>query len=236
MCFVSHVFTFSSQQFQISLFCFLWYGWFEIFLPATNFPAPASALVLSCVSVLQVASLSTLLSFSSTSVFLFVIWYLLTQWWLVWECSLLSWVNLSFGLDLCTYAQWVVISLWLSLFPSNKQSLIFWTQEKFLSFSRTGFPNGSSGKESACNAGDSKDRFTPWKRKWQTTPVFLPGESHRQRSLVGYSFWEVAKSLTVLSMHASPDLDGFLFFISSSCSRSSLCFGASRIATFSSVS
>ena len=29
----------------------------------------------------------------------------------------------------------------------------------------------------------------PWRRKWQLTPVFLPGESHRQRSLVGYSPW-----------------------------------------------
>ena len=27
----------------------------------------------------------------------------------------------------------------------------------------------------------------PWKRKWQPTPVFLPGESHGQRSLAGYS-------------------------------------------------
>ena len=29
----------------------------------------------------------------------------------------------------------------------------------------------------------------PWRRKWQPTPVFLPGESHGQRSLVGYSSW-----------------------------------------------
>ena len=29
----------------------------------------------------------------------------------------------------------------------------------------------------------------PWRRKWQPTPVFLPGESHAQRSLVGYSPW-----------------------------------------------
>ena len=28
-----------------------------------------------------------------------------------------------------------------------------------------------------------------WRRKWQLTPVFLPGESHGQRSLVGYSPW-----------------------------------------------
>ena len=27
----------------------------------------------------------------------------------------------------------------------------------------------------------------PWRRKWQPTPVFLPGKSHRQRSLVAYS-------------------------------------------------
>ena len=28
-----------------------------------------------------------------------------------------------------------------------------------------------------------------WRRAWQPTPVFLPGESHGQRSLVGYSPW-----------------------------------------------
>ena len=56
----------------------------------------------------------------------------------------------------------------------------------------TGFPQWLSGKESAFNAGDTdwvqspSGRF-PWRRKWQPTPVFLPGKSHRQRSLVGYS-------------------------------------------------
>ena len=29
----------------------------------------------------------------------------------------------------------------------------------------------------------------PWRRKWQPTPVFLPGKSHGQKSLVGYSPW-----------------------------------------------
>ena len=28
-----------------------------------------------------------------------------------------------------------------------------------------------------------------WRRKWQLTPVFLPGKSHEQRSLVGYGPW-----------------------------------------------
>ena len=29
----------------------------------------------------------------------------------------------------------------------------------------------------------------PWRRKWEPTPVFLPGEFHGQRSLAGYSPW-----------------------------------------------
>ena len=39
---------------------------------------------------------------------------------------------------------------------------------------------------------------TPWSRKWKLTSVFLPGKSHGQRSLVGYSPW-VTKSQTRLS-------------------------------------
>ena len=38
----------------------------------------------------------------------------------------------------------------------------------------------------------------PWRSKWQPTPVFLPGESHGRRSLVGYSP-RVTKSRTRLS-------------------------------------
>ena len=33
----------------------------------------------------------------------------------------------------------------------------------------------------------SQDWEDPLERKWQPTPVFLPGKSHRQRSLVDYS-------------------------------------------------
>ena len=56
-----------------------------------------------------------------------------------------------------------------------------------------GFPGGPDGKESSCNAG--RPGFhpwvgkIPWRRAWQPTPVFLPGESHGQRSLAGYSPW-----------------------------------------------
>ena len=58
---------------------------------------------------------------------------------------------------------------------------------------RGGFPGSSDGKESACKAGDlgsipGLGRF-PWRRVWQPTPVFLPGEFHGKRSLAGYSPW-----------------------------------------------
>ena len=34
----------------------------------------------------------------------------------------------------------------------------------------------------------------PWRRGWQTTPVFLPGKPHGQKSLEGYSPWDHIKS------------------------------------------
>ena len=59
---------------------------------------------------------------------------------------------------------------------------------------RKGFPGGASGKEPTCHCRRHKrcgfDPWVgkiPWRREWQPTPIFLPGESHRQRSLVGYS-------------------------------------------------
>ena len=62
--------------------------------------------------------------------------------------------------------------------PSNPQSRL---------------PSWFSGKESAYQC--RRCRFDPWVgkipwgRKWQPALVFLPGESHRQKSLVGYSPW-----------------------------------------------
>ena len=59
------------------------------------------------------------------------------------------------------------------------------------------------GKESACNAEDEgRGEFDPWVGKipleegMQPIPVFLPGESHEQRSLVGYSPWGCKESDT----------------------------------------
>jgi len=48
------------------------------------------------------------------------------------------------------------------------------------------------GKEAARSAGDAFDPWVgkiPWRRAWQPTPMFLPGESQGQRSLSGYGPW-----------------------------------------------
>ena len=39
-------------------------------------------------------------------------------------------------------------------------------------------------------------RKFPWRREWQPTPAFLPGELHGQRSLTGYSPWGCKESDT----------------------------------------
>ena len=51
-------------------------------------------------------------------------------------------------------------------------------------------------KNLPANAGDTRDvgsisglGRSPWRRAWQPTPVFLPGESQGQGSLVGCHLW-----------------------------------------------
>ena len=48
---------------------------------------------------------------------------------------------------------------------------------------------------------DSSVRKIPWRRKWQPTPVFLPGKAHEQKSLVGYSPWGRKESDTTEQLH-----------------------------------
>ena len=53
-----------------------------------------------------------------------------------------------------------------------------------------GFPNGSVVKNLPASKRCGFDPWVemiPWRREWQSTPVFLPGKSHGQRSLMGYS-------------------------------------------------
>ena len=73
--------------------------------------------------------------------------------------------------------------------PYNWNGLNVWSRPNHI----TGLPWWLSGKESACQCRRHKFdpwvRKIPWRRKWQPTVVFLPGKSHGQRSLVGYSPW-----------------------------------------------
>ena len=78
------------------------------------------------------------------------------------------------------------------------------------------FPGGSDGTESACGRFScGRPEFNPWvgkilwRREWHPTPVFLPGESHGQRSLVGYSPWgrkesDTTEQLSLLLVHIRP--------------------------------
>ena len=62
-----------------------------------------------------------------------------------------------------------------------------------------GFPGGSDSKESICNAEDLGSTWVgniPWRRAWQPTSIFLPGEFQGQRSLGGYNPWNHKESDT----------------------------------------
>jgi len=72
-----------------------------------------------------------------------------------------------------------------------------------------GFPHGSVVKHLPANIGNLQEtrvlslgnrRKIPWRRKWQPTPVFLPGKFHGQRNLE-VTIHGVVKSRTQLSAH-----------------------------------
>ena len=86
---------------------------------------------------------------------------------------------------------------------------------KFISHSAfLGLTGSASGKELACQCRRHKRhvfkpciRKIPWRRTWQPTPLFLPGEFHGQRSLVGYSPWHRKESdTTEKTWHACTDI------------------------------
>ena len=81
------------------------------------------------------------------------------------------------------------------LWPMGSQRVRYdWATELDDWIKEAGFPGGVSGKEPAGQCRRCKRHMfdpwvmkIPWRRAWLPTPVFLPGESHGQRSLVGYS-------------------------------------------------
>ena len=66
----------------------------------------------------------------------------------------------------------------------DAHSGILYSNESEHSILHNGLPRWLSAKETASVPGAGK---ILWNTKWQPIPVFLPGKSHRQRSLAGYS-------------------------------------------------
>ena len=87
--------------------------------------------------------------------------------------------------------------MWHILNVANAESVLLITIIFFVYiFLSPGLPWWLSSKECAWQCRrhrrfgfDPWVRKIAWRRKWQPTPVFLPGKTHGQRSLVGYSPW-----------------------------------------------
>ena len=79
----------------------------------------------------------------------------------------------------------------MSVFPPLGKLQYYHTMQNMCCFhlldpkKLNGLPWRLSGEESACF--DPSVGETPWRREWQPTPLFLPGKSHEQKSLAGYS-------------------------------------------------
>ena len=56
-------------------------------------------------------------------------------------------------------------------------------------------------------------RKIPWRRKWQPSPIFLPGKSHGQRSLAGFSPWGCKESDTTERLTQTHTLNNTLLHI-----------------------
>ena len=100
---------------------------------------------------------------------------------------------------------------WKSKWKSSRRWVTTWPTFTVLSGSQAGLGKyflerftlkhnlasqvGLAVKNLTANARDMRLGFNPWvgkipwRRAWQPTPVFLPGEFHGQRSLAGYSLW-----------------------------------------------
>ena len=84
---------------------------------------------------------------------------------------------------------WPFVVMWIT----QRVLVSRWHQHVNLNHVNEKQKGGNSSKESTCQC--RRHGFDPWvwkiswSRKWQPTPVFLPGKFNGQRSLVGYNPW-----------------------------------------------
>ena len=128
------------------------------------------------------------------------------SWGLVVQCGL----SVLFGSVVAPWFWFWPISSIVVAWPGSNLQIRFslWWERicTFLIWGRGGLPSWCSGKEPEFAYWHRRCRFNsligkiPWRKKWQSTPVFLPGKSCGQRGLVGYVPW-VSKRQTRLSTH-----------------------------------
>ena len=99
----------------------------------------------------------------------------------------------TYGLSLISHTC-ILCKLYYSLKP-----YIVWYKSVIL----LRLPRWLNGKQSTCQCRRHRRlgfnpwvRKIPWRRKWQPTPVLLPGDFYGQRSLVGYIVHDIAKNWT----------------------------------------
>ena len=112
------------------------------------------------------------------------------------KCFFRSSTHFSVGLfDFLYLVSWgAYIFFMLTLYQSINLHIFSAIQYFFFFYFVHGSLHGASGKEPTCQFRRHKRckfhpwvRKIPWRRKWQPTPVFLPGKPHGQKRLVGYS-------------------------------------------------
>ena len=111
--------------------------------------------------------------------------------------SSFTFIKMLFSSSLISTLGWCHLPIWGYFSQQSWLQLVVHSAQDFtllcILISKMGLPSRLIGEESACQC--RRHGFDPWvgkipcRRKWHTSPVFLPGKFHGQRSLVGYSPW-----------------------------------------------
>ena len=104
--------------------------------------------------------------------------------------------TVSYSICLCALDHWSIFFVWFKSPTSSCVSSLKtypWSGDADGNIDRHRLPRWLSSKESThqCRRHwfDPYVRKIPWRRKWQSTPVFLPEKPHGQRSMHGHSPW-----------------------------------------------